>query len=631
MNILAIDGISKSYGERTLFSQVSFGIEDRQKIGLVGINGTGKSTLLKIIARREQADSGSIVSGAGVRIEYLEQEPDYSAQATVLEQVFDGPGPLLAVLRDYEQALERVQQTPADLVAQQRLIQLGQQMDQAGGWQLESEAKAILTRLGIADFQAEMGTLSGGQRKRVALARALIQPADLLILDEPTNHIDHDAILWLERYLQTYSGALLMVTHDRYFLERVTQSILELDQGKAYWHNGNYSSFLAAKAEREEAAAASERKRQSLLRKELAWLRRGVEARRTKQKSRIERYEELAAQMPEERGKTLQIEAAAARLGRKVIVLEGVGKQYGDTALIRDFTYTLLREDRVGIVGPNGSGKTTLLNLIAGKIEPDTGKIELGTTVKIGYFSQDHSEMDETLRVNEYICEGGAVAASQLLERFLFPSRLQWLPIAKLSGGEKRRLYLLKILSGEPNVLLLDEPTNDLDIQTLTILEDYLDGFPGAVVVVSHDRYFLDRVTDKTFALLQGGQLRQFMGGFSEYLQQRELEQASEGEKSDAEGDTRSPREPAKKARKFSFHEQREFEQIDGQIAALETEVQGLRSQVAVAGADFQLLQDVLGRLAEKERALEALLERWVYLQELAAEFEAERKGATEK
>lgn len=627
MNLLSMENLAKSYGERVLFANVSFGVDEGDKIGLIGVNGTGKSTFLKIIAGLEPADDGKATLGSGVRVGYLPQNPELDAGSTVLAQVFKGSSPVMRLIREYEQALEQVGLKSGDAERQKRLIALSQQMDTLDAWQLESSAKAILTKLGIGNFSAIVGTLSGGQRKRVALASALVNPADLLIMDEPTNHIDNDMVTWLEQYLQAYKGALLMVTHDRYFLDRVATRIIELDKGQLYTYAGNYTSFLEKKAEREEQQASSERKRQNLFRNELAWIRRGAQARSTKQKARIERFEQLSAQLVDRRADKLDMEVGSTRLGRKIIELEHISHTFGDKALIRDFGYTVLRDDRVGIVGPNGSGKSTLLNIIAGRLAADSGTVEVGQTVKIGYFSQESSEMDEGLRVIDYIKEaanviatidGGTISASQMLERFLFPPSVQWMPIAKLSGGERRRLYLLRILMGAPNVLLLDEPTNDLDIQTLTILEDYLDDFSGAVIVVSHDRYFLDRMAEKIFAFEGNDEIKQYPGGYSDYHDKRRPREPVTSPKTRNGKDTKPAAPEGRRPRRFTFNEQREYEQIEAVIAGVEQRLQAVVARIDLAGSDFELLQKLVAEQKELERELDELLERWTYLNELA-------------
>jgi len=630
MNLLSIENLAKSYGERVLFEKASFGVDEGDKIGLIGVNGTGKSTFLKVVAGVEPPDAGKINWASNVRVGWLPQNPDFNPESTVLEQVFSGSSPILHLIREYEEALEQAQAHPADTQRQEKLIRLSQRMDSQNAWQLESNAKTILSKLGIAEASAKVGSLSGGQRKRVALAIALVNPADLLILDEPTNHIDNEMVAWLEEYLQAFRGALLMVTHDRYFLDRVTNRIIEIDKGRLYSYSGNYGDFLESKASREELQENMERKRQSLLRTELAWIRRGAQARSTKQKARIERFEMLNAQSITRPDGKLEMEVGAARLGRKIIDLDHIVKNFGDKALIRDFSYHLLRDDRMGIIGPNGCGKSTLLNLIAGRLVADAGTVDVGQTVKIGYFSQESSEMDESLRVIDYIREeanfietvdGDTISASQMLERFLFPPGLQWTPIAKLSGGEKRRLYLLRILMSAPNILLLDEPTNDLDIQTLGILEDYLDDFPGAVVAVSHDRYFLDRVAEKIFAFEGGGAIRQYPGGYSDYLKNKPPQEATVEQKVRPGGD-KKPAAPAeaKRPRKFTFKEQREYEQIDAVIAATEKQLQELGAAIYAAGSDFESLQNMVRTQAELTQELDRLLDRWTYLNELAEE-----------
>jgi len=630
MNILSTENLSKSYGEKTLFSQISVGIDENDKIGMIGVNGTGKSTFLKIISGLEEADEGKVTVGGAVEVQYLPQNPDFNPQDTVLEQVFKGYSPVMKLLREYEQVLLAAGQCPDDAAVQTRLIALSQQMDALNGWQLESEAKSILTKLGITDFEARVGQLSGGQRKRIALAGALIHPADLLILDEPTNHIDNDTVAWLEEYLYKRRGALVLITHDRYFLDRVVNRIIELDKGYLYSYTGTYSNFLELKLQREADQEASESKRQNLLRNELAWMRRGARGRGTKQKARIDRFEELSGTKVDLSQDKVEINAGASRLGRKIVELANVSKTFGERTVIDDFSYIVLRDDRMGIVGPNGSGKSTLLNMITGQIIPDNGIVDIGQTVKIGYFSQEIVDMDENLRVIEYIKEeanflpaadGGIITASQMLERFLFSPDLQWTPISKLSGGEKRRLYLLRILMTSPNVLLLDEPTNDLDIQTLTILEDYLDEFSGAVIVVSHDRYFLDRVVDKVFAFASDGSIKQYVGGYSDYFQVAQLQEAEDG----SQGKTVEVKEtqtekPKERARKFTFKEQKEYGEIDAVIAKVEDEIKMIGNRMNTCGSDFSLLQELTGVQQQLEKKLEELLERWTYLNELAEE-----------
>jgi ATPase components of ABC transporters with duplicated ATPase domains len=512
------------------------------------------------------------------------------------------------------------------------MAELGPRMDEMNAWQVESEARAILTKLGITEFQSKVGHLSGGQRKRVALAAALINPVDLLILDEPTNHIDNQTIAWLEQYLKERKGALLMVTHDRYFLDRVAERIIELNEGKLYSYSGNYSLFLEKKAEREELAHSVAAKRQNLYRRELAWIKRGAKARSTKQQARIDRFEKLAEQAGKnDDSRQMEVVAGSSRLGRKVIAIEQLGKSFDGKPIITGFDYTFSRGDRVGIIGPNGIGKTTLLNLIAGNVEPDQGRIETGPTVKIGFFSQEYVDLDQKMRVIDYIkaqaeylptADGGSISASQLLERFLFPSSQQWAPIAKLSGGEKRRLFLLQVLMIAPNVLLLDEPTNDLDIQTLSILEDYLEEFPGVVISVSHDRYFLDRMADKLLIFEGNGKIGHFVGNYSEYQEYLDKQTLlSPIPKTIAEKDVH-PKQSKDKPLKLSFKEQRELDEIDDIIAGVEQELSAVKLQIGQAGSDYLRLQELTAIQERLEARMNELLERWAYLNELAEEIE---------
>lgn len=638
MVIISAEKISKSYSEKILFNEISLSISEGEKIGLIGINGTGKSTLLKVIAGYEAADSGRIICTNGMEVNYLPQNPHFEDGTTVLEQVFRGSSPIMKLLRDYENTLLKLESNPDSNLIEKELAALTRKMDAMDAWSLETEAKNILTRLGITDFQADVAKLSGGQRKRVAMASALITPSDLLILDEPTNHIDNDTVEWLEKYLNRRKGALLMVVHDRYFLDRVVNRIIELDGGRLYSYTANYSKYLEMKAQREEIEEASEKKRQGLIRRELEWIRRGAQARSTKQKARIERFEKLIEEDGPKEKEKVEIQAGFSRLGKKIIEIENISKSYPGKELIKDFSYILQRDDRIGIIGPNGSGKSTLMKIAAGRLEPDSGKVTIGETVKIGFFSQENEDMNESLRVIEYIREQaeflttseGVVSASQMLERFLFPPAVQWTPISKLSGGEKRRLYLLRILMGAPNVLMLDEPTNDLDIQTLTILEDYLDEFPGAVVAVSHDRYFLDRVVDRIFSFEGKGVVSRYEGNYNDYL---ELLQRRENIPEDSILKTSSGSEKAgtdiKKDRpkKFSYKEQKEFEQIDGIIAALEDEISKVTAQMEESASDYELLQKLSLEKEQLESQLEKAMERWVYLNELAEEIERNKKG----
>ena len=629
--ILTIENLTKSYGEKLLFDNVSMGIDEGDKIGIVGVNGTGKSTFLKTVAGMAQPDSGNFVSMRNLRMEYLAQDKVFVPENTVLMEVFRGTTPLMDALRGYEMALSASEKRPEDKSLQQKLLQYSSRIDELDGWQVESDAKAVLTRLGIREFTAKAGTLSGGQQKRLALATALIQPCDLLLLDEPTNHLDSETIVWLEEYLHARKGALLMVTHDRYFLDHVATKILELDKGKAYTYTGNYTEFLELKAARIERAESSERKRQNFLRNELAWMRRGAQARSTKQRARIERYEETKNQKPDLERAQVEIGLAGSRLGRTVIERDHVNYAVDGETIVRDFSYVVLRNDRVGILGANGTGKTTLLNLIAGRLQPSGGTITIGQTVKIGYFTQGNVDMDERLRAIEYIQEeahfitladGTKISASQLMERFLFPGDLQWAPIAKLSGGEKRRLFLLRILMSEPNVLLLDEPTNDLDLETMAILEDFIDQFNGAILFVSHDRFFVDRLAKRVFVYEPDGSLRQYTGGYSYYKAQAEAEAAALAPQSqkpaEAKPEPAAREKPAEKKRRFTFKEQKEYEEIDAIIASTEGELKVVRLQMAENAADYGRLNELSKEEARLAARLDELTERWAYLEEIA-------------
>lgn len=628
MNLLSAENITKSYSEKKLFNNINLGINDGDKIGVIGINGTGKSTLLKVIAGVEEVDEGRIIRSNVLQIEYLSQNPYFDTEATVIQQVFNGNSPIMKLIREYEEELQR------DSGFGDKIMKLTHEMDALNAWTIESEAKAVLSKLGISDFSAKVGTLSGGQRKRIALAAALIHPANLLIMDEPTNHLDNDTIDWLEQYLNKRKGALLMITHDRYFLDRVANEIIEIDRGNLYTYKGNYTEFLEKKSERMEREEANEAKRQNLLRKELAWIKRGAKARTTKQKARIDRFEKLSEQTVDIVEDRVDISVASSRLGRKVIEINNISKSFGDKVLIKNFDYILLRDDRIGIVGPNGAGKSTLINMIAGNVRPDCGEVEVGETVKIGLYSQENYHLKEEMRVIEYIrdaaeylttADGEKISASQMLERFLFPPEAQWTPIGKLSGGEKRRLYLLRVLMESPNVLLLDEPTNDLDIQTLTILEDYIDYFPGAVITVSHDRYFLDRMAEKIFAFKGDGSIVQYSGDYSDY-KEKALEEEKLAEKDNEKSKVNSPsksnvveaKEEKKKVLKFSYMEQREYEQIDSVIADLEAKIEETENKIHKAASDYTLLQELMKEKEELEAKLEEKMDRWIYLNELA-------------
>lgn len=606
MNLLTIEHLTKSYTERLLFDDTSFSINEGDKIGLIGINGTGKSTLLKIAAGLEEPDLGTVVRGRNLYIRYLPQNPVFEPQLTVLE----------CVIKENE-GHEHV-------------------------WDLEGQAKNMLTRLGVPEYDAVISTLSGGQKKRVALASVLLSAADLLVLDEPTNHLDSSMADWLEDYLKKFRGALLMITHDRYFLDSVSNRIVELDKGKLYSYQAGYSGYLELKEERMAMEQASERKRRSILRTELEWIRRGARARSTKQKGRIQRFEELSARKGPEEDGDVEMNSLTSRLGRTTVEVSHLNKSYGDKVLLRDFTYIFLKNDRIGIIGPNGSGKSTLMKMIAGLVQPDSGETVIGQTVRMGYFSQENEEMDDSLKVIDYIknvaeyvkTPDGMVSASQMLEQFLFPSSMQYTLIGKLSGGEKRRLCLLHILMGAPNVLLLDEPTNDLDIRTLTILEDYLDHFQGIVIAVSHDRYFLDRVVRRIFAFEGDGAVKQYEGGYTDY--QAALEERGQGQeestaaKAGAEDQSQPNRknwkegQPRETKLKFTYKEQREWETIEETIAALEEEVAELEGEILQAASDYSRLNRLMQEKEEKEAQLEEKMERWMYLNELAEQIGAQ-------
>ncbi len=589
--LISAEHLSIHYGVKELVSDASLYLEPGDKIGVIGVNGTGKSTLLRCLAGQEQPDSGMVTRFPNVQLVYLAQNPPMDQDRTVLEQVFASQDAAYREIHAYE-------------------------------------AVSMLRRLGIPDPEAKVGVLSGGQRKRVALAAALLQPADVLILDEPTNHLDSDMVAWLEQRLMAFSGGIVMVTHDRYFLERVATRIAELSRGKLSYFEANYSKYLELKAQREEMAEAAERKRQTILRHEYQWIIRGCQARTTKSKERVARYENLKGQEAPQYDDTVQMGAAASRLGKQILSLDHVSKAFGDKQVLRDFSYRLTRDDRIGIVGSNGAGKSTLLNLMAGRLQPDCGQIETGATVKIGYFTQEARELDPTETVwdlvhsiaGEVRTDEGVFSASQMLERFLFPPAIQRTPIGRLSGGERRRLYLLSILMAAPNVLLLDEPTNDLDVTTLSILEDYLESFPGPVLAVSHDRYFLDRVAAQIFEVRPGGEIVRYTGNYGSYLQKR---QPPEAEKPKAAAAKAQPK-PRPQKLKFSYMEQREFETIDRDIADLEAQIAQCEAEMESAGADFVALQAAMTKKEQLEAQLEKKMDRWVYLNDLAEQIAAQ-------
>lgn len=609
MNILNAEKISKTYGEKVLFDKVVLGVNKGDKIGVIGVNGTGKSTFLKIIAGIEEPDAGEIVSGRGVTVSYLAQAPQFNPGDTIVGYV----------IKDKNNASE-------------------------------AEAKTILTKLGITDFDAAINTLSGGQRKRIALARTLVSPAEVLILDEPTNHLDSDMVIWLEEYIKKFKGELIMVTHDRYFLDNVTNRIVELDGGKLYGYDTNYSGFLELKTQREEMERAKEAKRANILRRELEWIRRGCQARSTKQQARIDRYEDMKEASRQARAsfenKALEMNSVSTRLGKKTIELSDICKSFGEKKVIDDFTYIFLRDDRIGIIGKNGCGKSTLMKIITGNLKPDSGSVEIGDTVRIGYFMQENEPLDEKMTVLEFVrsigeyvtTATGKATASQMCEKFLFGPKSQWTPISKLSGGEKRRLYLLSVLMSAPNVLILDEPTNDLDIETLEILEDYLDGFAGIVIVVSHDRYFLDRTVDRIFSFEGGGRLKQYEGGFSDYYEKKQAENgiasddATQSVKETVSGDTTSakPKKYYKEREnklKFTYAEQKEYDTIDDDIASLESKIEELDGEIAGAATQYSRLNELMQEKADVEAQLEHKMDRWVYLNDLAEKIEAQKQN----
>lgn len=596
--LLTAEQIAKNYGAKQLLQNVSLYLNERDRIGIVGINGSGKSTLLKILAGSEIADEGTVSIDPNKQIAYLPQNPLMNDNLTVLEQVFAGFSAQFRELNEYE-------------------------------------VKSMLSRLGIKQYDAKIGALSGGQRKRVALATTLIHPADILILDEPTNHLDSEMVLWLEQRLSRFTGGLIMITHDRYFLERVVNRIAELSYGSLYIYEANYSTYLQKKAQRLEMAQASERKRQAILRKEYEWIIRGARARGTKSRERIDRFEALKEQSAPAEDHKVEMVTLSSRLGRKLIELKAVSKSFGNRLVIDEFSYHIQRTDRIGIVGRNGAGKSTLLNLISGQIMPDQGALDVGETVQIGYFSQEAQELDKNQRVYQLIndiarevkTKEGTFSAAQLLERFLFPSELQYTTVGKLSGGEKRRLYLLSILIAAPNILLLDEPTNDLDIETLTILEDYLESFPGAVITVSHDRYFLDKVATSIFEVSGDGSIACYTGNYTEYLKKRgEIESLNREKVPSSKNKVAAQKEEVQKPQKlkFSFKEQQEFKTIDDDVATLEAQIATCSDQIQEAASDYVRLQELMVQMERLKEELEAKNERWLYLNELAEKIEAQ-------
>ncbi|NWF62235.1 MAG: ABC-F family ATP-binding cassette domain-containing protein [Fischerella sp.] len=639
MSLITLQSVKKDFGIKEILKDASFSLDATDKVGLIGTNGSGKSTLLKMIAGLEPIDGGQILVNSGAKIVYLPQQPDLDENHTVLEQVFADSGEKMALVREYEEISDKLAHYPEDNQLMSRLSVVMQRMDAIGAWELETKAKIILSKLGIIDFDATIKTLSGGYRKRIALATALLSEPDLLLMDEPTNHLDANSVEWLQSYLNRYRGALLLITHDRYFLDRVTNGIIEIDRGDIYTYSGNYSYYLEKKTQAEESAISSQRKFQGVLRRELEWLKRGPKARSTKQKARIERIRDMqATEFKQAQGK-VDISTPSRRIGKKVIELNHISKAYNERSLIKDFTYEFNPEDRIGIIGGNGAGKSTLMDIITGRVQPDTGSVEIGTTIHIGYFDQ-HSEelltaLNENQRVIDYIKEEGEyvkiadgtqITASQMLERFLFPGNQQYAPIHKLSGGEKRRLFLLRILMSAPNVLILDEPTNDLDVQTLAVLEEYLEEFNGCIIVVSHDRYFLDRTVDTIFALEEEGNIRQYPGNYSVYLDYKKAEEEKQQESTNTKEKTKNvemfpatsiPKEPQKKKR-LSTWERREFEQLEDKIAQLEAEkAEAEKAMANVPAGNYTQVQKLYEQVETLKQAIDTATERWLELAEI--------------
>jgi len=647
MNILSSQNLSKSHGIKPLFSGLSFGIEDTDRAGLIGANGSGKSTLLKVLAGAEAPDTGQVTVRQGIRVEYAPQNPQFDPAHTVIDHIFATQTALASAVREYESLCRQLEKAPSPEI-ESRLARAMAQIDAAQGWEYESRARAVLSKLGVHDLDAQMGTLSGGYRKRVALARALLADADLLILDEPTNHLDADTIAWLEDYLNRMSGALLLVTHDRYFLDRVTRRIIELDQSRLFSYDGNFSYYLEKKAEHEQAEARLDERRRSILRKELEWLNRGARARRTHEKHRIERVRDLQATAPTRRADALQFESAGQRIGSKIVELDSVSKAFGPRQIISKFTYTVAPGERLGIVGPNGAGKSTLVNILTGRLVPDSGTVDIGTTVQFGVFDQESAALDPEERAIDYVkrdggdnlrgADGAVLSAERMMERFHFTSQMLFQPIEKLSGGERRRLHLVRTLMKNPNFLVLDEPTNDLDIPTLQALEDFLDGFPGCLLVVSHDRYFLDRTVQQLLSVEGDGMVRLYPGGYDIYERmraEREAEEAAQtaaaAEKADRKAARASDGSATEKAavqtsaagisepkKKLSYKEQREFAEIEDHMPKWEARLADLEQQLANPSSDYMELQKLTAEQSALQQKLDLAMERWLELSERA-------------
>ena len=644
MTLITLQNIKKDFGIKEILRDGSFSIEEDDKVGLIGVNGSGKSTLLKAIAGIESFDSGTVTVKSGARIVYLPQQPSLNEERTVLDEVFNDSSEKLRLVREYESLSRKIETNIPQKEREKltdKLTRVMEKMDATDAWELETKAKIILSKLGITDFDTRVGSLSGGYRKRISLATALLEEPDLLLMDEPTNHLDAESVEWLQNYLSSFGGAILLITHDRYFLDNVTNRIIEIDRADLYTYSGNYSYFLEKKAEQEAAEAKIQHKYKGILRRELEWLKQGPKARSTKQRARIDRISDMqATEFKETQGK-VSIDTVGRRIGKKVIELKGISKAYDGRTLIKDFSYEFTPGDRIGIIGGNGAGKSTLMNIITGKVEPDLGTVEIGSTIHIGYFDQ-HSEdlleaIDTERRVIDYIkdiaayvttSDGSQISASQMLERFLFNPNQQYAPIHKLSGGEKRRLFLLQVLMSAPNVLILDEPTNDLDVQTLSVLEDYLESFNGCVITVSHDRYFLDRTVEFIIALEKAGQLRLYPGNYSVYLEQKKQQekeaQAEKAKKNSVEQKTTTSDKNSKnqtastdnKSRRLSNYERREYEKLENKIAEMEIEKENLEDNLAANSSDFVKVQELSDKLAILNEEIDRDTERWMELAE---------------